>query len=167
VLDLAQLEAGQRSARSAAIDIRDVVAGAVSVFEQQAEARGLAFTLSFPSEPVRLDTDGAALGRVVTNLVSNAVKFTDEGGVDVTLKAGADAVELRVADTGVGISAAFLPRLFEAFRQESEGEARHFEGNGLGMAITARLVELLGGTIGVESAKGAGTTFTVRLPLSS
>jgi signal transduction histidine kinase len=79
----------------------------------------------------------------------------------------ADAVEIRVADTGVGISAAFLPRLFEAFRQESEGVARHFEGNGLGMAITARLVEMLDGTISVESTKNVGTTFTVRLPLSA
>jgi PAS domain S-box-containing protein len=167
VLDLAQLEAGHRSVRSASIDIRDVVAGVVSLFERQARAKGLTLTVSVPDDPITLDTDGAALGRVVTNLVSNAVKFTEAGGVEVEMTVEADAVEIRVADTGVGISAAFLPRLFEAFRQESEGVARHFEGNGLGMAITARLVEMLDGTISVESTKNVGTTFTVRLPLSA
>ena len=164
VLDLAQLEAGHRQVRRTQIDIRDVVAGVTSLFERQAAAKGIALTLRLPDVRVPLETDGAALGRVVTNLVSNAVKFTAEGSVDVEMTTEQDAVEIEVADTGVGMSAAFLPRLFEPFRQESEGEARYYEGNGLGMTITARLVEMLGGTIDVESAKGLGTTFTVRLP---
>jgi signal transduction histidine kinase len=78
-----------------------------------------------------------------------------------------DAVEIAVADTGVGIDEAFLPDLFEAFTQESTGNTRAFEGSGLGLAITKRLVDLMGGTISVESTKGEGTTFTVRLPRES
>jgi signal transduction histidine kinase len=70
-----------------------------------------------------------------------------------------------VTDTGVGIDASFLPFLFDEFRQESEGESRNFEGSGLGLSITKRLVELMGGTISAESRKGEGSTFTVRLPL--
>ncbi len=113
--------------------------------------------------------DPAALERIVSNLLSNAIKFTGEGNasggqVTVELAAEAERLVLTVADTGVGIDPAFVPRLFEAFQQESTGDARNFEGSGLGMTITRELVELMGGTIAVDSAKGEGTTVTVRLP---
>ena len=107
--------------------------------------------------------DRGALHRIVVNLVSNAIKFTPSGSVTVSVSDEANRAVLRVADTGIGISETFRPHLFEAFRQESEGEARYYEGNGLGLSITRRLVDMLGGTIEVDSTKHVGSTFTVRL----
>jgi signal transduction histidine kinase len=108
--------------------------------------------------------DPSCLHRILCNLVGNAIKFTREGEVGVELSAEGDAAVVRVHDTGIGIDTRFLPHLFEDFKQESTGWGRHHEGTGLGLAITKRLVELMGGTIAVESAKDAGSTFTVRLP---
>ena len=104
------------------------------------------------------------MDRILTNLLSNAFKFTSTGGVTVTVEAYADHVVLRVADTGIGIDASFLPRIFEEFTQESEGHARSHEGSGLGLTITRRLVELMNGDITVTSEKARGTTFTLTFP---
>ncbi|MEP0548017.1 MAG: PAS domain S-box protein [Rhodothermales bacterium] len=166
VLDLAQLEAGQRRVDLAETDVREVISTTAALLQQHADEKGIALDVALPPSPVRLFTDEGALGRVVTNLVSNAIKFTKAGHVAVTLTERDEGVEIRVADTGIGIRASFLPLLFEAFRQESEGEGRRFEGNGLGLAITQRLVQMLGGTISVESEENAGTVFTVLLPYS-
>ncbi len=100
----------------------------------------------------------------MTNLVSNAVKFTEEGRVTVTVEGTAETLQIAVADTGRGIDPAFLPSLFEEYQQESTGYGRVAEGSGLGLAITKQLVDLMGGTIEVESEVGTGTTFCVRLP---
>src|SRR5690606_17800541 len=129
-----------------------------------AEAKGLAVTLT--GTPAFALADRKALHRILSNLVSNAVKFTEAGGVTVEVGAGGGAVRVRVVDTGVGISPAFLPHLFDEFKQESEGYARRHEGNGLGLAITKRLTDLLGGTISVESVVGRGSAFTLTLPRS-
>jgi signal transduction histidine kinase len=112
-----------------------------------------------------VDLDPTLLHRILDNLVSNALKFTNAGGT-VTLRAQASdaAVVVEVTDTGVGINEALLPHLFESFARGDEAEER--VGSGLGLPITKRLTELLGGTIQVESEPGAGTTFTVRLPRS-
>jgi len=101
----------------------------------------------------------------VVNLVSNAVKFTDEGMIRVGLATEGDWLRLQVQDTGVGIDPKFLPHIFEEFRQENNGLTRAHQGSGLGLAITHRLVEMMGGRIEVQSEKGKGTTFTVWLPL--
>jgi PAS domain S-box-containing protein len=164
VLELARLEAGEVQFGRDELDLRAVVAEAVAPLVPRAGAKGLGLTVSLHPEPVLVESDASALGRVVSNLVSNAVKFTEEGGVSVAVRAGAAGAEVRVADTGVGIAPSFLPRLFEAFYQESEGDERSHEGNGLGLVITQRLVERMGGTIEVASEKGVGSAFTVRLP---
>ena len=105
-----------------------------------------------------------ALLRVLSNLLANAVKFTHEGHVELRLNIDGDDLELQVEDTGIGIDGKFLPHVFEDFRQESSGLARDYEGNGLGLGITRRLVALMGGGISVESEKGRGTTFSIVLP---
>jgi PAS domain S-box-containing protein len=166
VLDLAQMEAGRRELRLDCLDVGEVVTETANLLRPLAEAEGLALRCDVPAEPVVAWADRGALSRAVTNLVSNAVKFTLEGEVRVALDAGPVALTLTVSDTGVGMSEAFLPAAFDEFRQESEGHTRRFEGNGLGLAITRRLVEMLGGQIGVESELGVGTTFTIRLPRS-
>ena len=163
VLDLAQIDAGGGALRPAPLDLPAHLAASVALLRPGAQAKGLALTLDAPPALAAV-LDAGALDRVLTNLVGNAVKFTDAGSVTVALRAdGPDAV-LTVADTGIGIEAAFLPDLFSEFRQESEGHARSHEGSGLGLAITRRLVEMMGGTVGVTSEKGTGTTFTVRVP---
>jgi CheY-like chemotaxis protein len=100
------------------------------------------------------------------NLIGNAIKFTDSGGVRVRVSAEHPNIRVDVMDTGTGIDAAFLPHLFQEFKQESTGLARSHEGTGLGLTITKRLVDLMDGTIEVESTKGEGSCFTVRLPMS-
>jgi signal transduction histidine kinase len=163
VLDLASLDARRQALHPAPLDAAEAVRESVALLRSLAEARGLSLRVETAGAVPAL-LDAGALDRVLTNLVGNAIKFTEQGGVTVEVAAeGADVV-LRVIDTGVGISPDFLPHLFAEFRQASEGHGRSHEGSGLGLAITDRLVGLMGGTIGVESTPGVGTTFTVTLP---
>jgi|GEM_PF-2876719 len=165
VLELSQLQTGGVEMKPTTVDVSRVVQETVDLLQAQASRKGV--TLRVASEPVPIPAhlDRAALDRILTNLIGNAVKFTPAGG-HVTVTAGQEEgrVRLSVSDTGIGIAPEFLPNLFEEFRQESLGFARTHEGNGLGLAITKRLVSLMGGTISVESRKRHGTTFTVLLP---
>lgn len=165
VLDLAQIESGNVAVRLERIAVGAVAAEVVELLRPLAQKKGLAFR--FDADPeVRAQADTAMLYRVLANLVGNAIKFTERGEIAVEVVREAGSAVLCVRDTGVGIGPLFRERLFEAFRQESDGLSRSHEGSGLGLAITHRLVEMMGGTIGVESEKGAGSAFTVRLPLS-
>ena len=165
VLDLSQLEAGSMILRPEEVSLRPLVRNLVERFGPQAREADVQLDVTVPSAPTRATIDPTALRRIVSNLISNAIKFTDGGGhVAVRLTAHPDTFVIDVTDTGVGIDPAFVPHLFEAFTQESTGDARAFEGSGLGLTITKRLVELLGGSITVESVKGEGSTFTVQLP---
>ena len=165
VLDLARIEGN--SIEELVLDAVDVAAEAgqvVELLETLAEEKGVALLLSVGDEPVHAHVDKACLGRILTNLIENGIKFTKEGEVEVTVHAEGDAVRLTIRDTGIGIAPEFLPHLFDEFRQESVGATREHEGAGLGLAISKRLVGMLGGTIEVESERPGGTTFTVILP---
>jgi len=118
-----------------------------------------------PDDDVELRTDRSKLKVVLKNLVTNALKFTERGRVTVRASHRGDRVVIEVADTGVGIAPADLPVVFEAFRQVKANSARSHGGVGLGLFIVARFVELLRGTVTVESAIGKGSTFRVELPL--
>ncbi len=169
VLDLARLDANRETLRPTDIDLVGHVGQGVHLLGALAARKGLdlRFAPAVAALPAHLDT--GALDRILTNLVGNAIKFTDVGGVTVTLVPDplGRAATLAVSDTGIGMSTGFLPEMFNEFRQESEGEARSHEGTGLGLAITKQLVDLMGGTTTVESALGVGTTFTVVLPLGT
>ncbi|MFG1636429.1 ATP-binding protein [Pseudonocardia alni] len=129
------------------------------------ERAGLDYTVDCPPLPGPVHVDRESWEKVVLNLLSNALKFTLDGRVAVALRAdGDDAVELTVADTGAGIAAEELPRLFERFHRIAGARARSTEGSGIGLAMTRELVTLHGGTITAASTAGAGTTFTVRIP---
>jgi signal transduction histidine kinase len=118
-----------------------------------------------PAAPLPVSGDPVRLGQIFENLLSNAVKYTpDDGCVDVVLESVDDLVRLSVRDTGIGISADDQDRLFEEFFRSADPEARSRPGTGLGLAIVARVVERAGGTITVQSARGAGSTFLVELP---
>lgn len=166
ILSLSRLEAGQAATEPEAFDAAEEVRQTIEMQRPEADAKGVAVNFDAPAEgvPVRLDRN--FLRRIAGNLVSNAIKFTREGRVDVALAANETALRLSVADTGVGIGEDFRAHLYEEFRQESTGVERTHEGSGLGLSITRKLVDLLGGRVAVESEQGEGTTFTVELPLN-
>lgn len=166
VLSLAQLESQQMTVELSEMDIAGEVEETASFFEAHAASRGLAFRFlcSPPAVGARARVDRGALNSVLQNLIGNAIKFTESGFVEVRVHAANERVFIEVRDTGIGIDRSFLPHLFEDFRQESTGFERSHEGSGLGLALTNRLVELMGGEIRVESEKGEGTMFTVSFP---
>ncbi len=166
VLDLARMEAGEADIDLVPVDATAEVRAAAALLASQAAAKGLALDVQAPDAPLVVLGDAAALSRVLVNLASNAVKFTERGGVTVRASEDAGQACLTVRDTGRGMDAAFLTEVFEPFRQASTGWARSHEGTGLGLTIVKRLVEGMRGTIAVESAPGQGTCFTVRLPLA-
>lgn len=135
-----------------------------------AEAKGLQLHIETPPGAIEVVADPLAVQRVLNNLLGNALKFTEEGNISLRLSApqpGERWARLEVRDTGVGISEEFLPRVFEEFRQESEGATRKFDGSGIGMAVSKRLLECMRGKIQVRSRKGQGTCFLIELPLAA
>ncbi len=164
VLELAQLESQNRVLKAEPFNFVTEVREATDFFQRQAHISGL--TLKFESDVINIPVslDRAALGRIVMNLVGNALKFTENGSVSVRVESETKLVKLIVSDTGIGIDPDFQPLLFEEFRQESSGLDRGFEGNGLGLTLTKQLTDLMGGSIFVESEKSKGSVFTVMLP---
>jgi signal transduction histidine kinase len=164
VPDLARLRADDVPVDLRAVDVAEEVHDAADVFRPAAHEKGLALVVAGPVCGVVARTDRAALRRVLAHLLSNAVKFTDAGRVTLSIEAVGAQVHVRVRDTGRGMAPSFLASLFEEFRQESTGDARSHEGSGLGLALTKGLVDLMGGTVAVESTVGVGSAFTVTLP---
>jgi signal transduction histidine kinase len=117
-----------------------------------------------PEIPEEYRTDPAVLRKVITNILSNAFKFTEQGGAVVRVYPSEDTLRISVADTGIGISPDDLPRIFEEFRQIDGSDSRRYPGTGLGLAIAERFTKLLGGRLEVESKPRVGTTFTLILP---
>jgi signal transduction histidine kinase/ActR/RegA family two-component response regulator len=167
ILDLSKIEAGRLQLREADVPLRGLAAGIVRLLAPRAEGKGVALTLEVAADlPERIRVDPARLRQILLNLVGNAVKFTLQGTVTVAVaRDEPDAVLFTVCDTGIGISEEDQARLFGHFSQVDSTAARRFGGSGLGLAISRRLVEMMGGSIGVRSAPGAGSTFWIRLPL--
>ena len=171
ILDFSKLEAGRMTFEEAPFSPATLTQNAVSVLGPRARAKGLdMIAVSDPALPAALLGDAGRIRQILLNLVSNAVKFTETGGV--TIKAhcagregDAAAVEWFVRDTGIGIPPEHLGNLFREFVQADNSISRRFGGSGLGLAISKRLVEQMGGSIGVELTPGAGTAFRVRLTL--
>lgn len=166
VLDLAKLDAGQMSLEHIAFDLPAQIRISAEPFAHLAANKALSFEVDIaPSAMGRFLGDPVRLGQVVANLVSNAVKFTESGGVSV--KVAFDGAELRidVADTGVGFPAEVAERLFERFTQAEASIARRYGGTGLGLSICRSIVQQMGGEISAASEPGHGSVFTVRLPL--
>ena len=167
ILDFARLDAERATIVPEPMDAAEVVRESVSLLAPLAQRKNLGLHLQSSQASVPAVHSASSLGRIVTNLVGNAIKFTEQGEVRVSIHAAPDFFAVRVQDTGVGISQEFLPDLFEAFKQESDGHGRDFEGTGLGLAITKRLTDLMGGELRVWSRKGEGTLFEVALPLEA
>jgi signal transduction histidine kinase len=129
-----------------------------------AREKGLNFHVSLPPTPTLVETDPPKVRQILLNLLSNAVKFTDEGEIELIGRVDDDTLELRVRDTGVGIAAEDLPRIFDPFWQVEQGRTRRAGGTGIGLGVSRHLARLLGGDVTVESEPGKGSTFTLRLP---
>jgi PAS domain S-box-containing protein len=163
LLEFSRLEAGRTEAAFVETDLAALTAELAGVFRSAVESAGLRFGVRTElTRPVFVDR--SMWERIVLNLLSNALKFTLRGAIDVELVDAGDAAELVIADTGVGISRAELPRIFERFRRVRSADARSYEGSGIGLALVDELVRLHGGTVSVESDEGTGTRFRVRLP---
>jgi signal transduction histidine kinase len=165
VLTFSRLEAGAEQAIDEPVDLRDLVHDAAAVLEPIAAEKGISVEVRTPAEPLRVNTDASKVRQVLLNLGGNAVKFTDTGGISLSLEAVERTAILRVEDSGPGIAAEHRQQIFEPFWQADPSKTRTVGGTGLGLAITRRLVELLGGEIGFESRVGEGTIFTVHLPV--
>ena len=165
LLDLSRIVSGKLRIIEVAVDLRLVIEAAVDSARPVAEAKGLGLELDLEDDagPIRGDPD--RIQQVVWNLLSNAVKFTSAGRILVMLRRVGSYVEISVDDTGKGISAEFLPHVFDRFSQADTSLNRAHSGLGLGLAIVRTIVELHGGTVSVHSdGEGRGSTFTVRLP---
>ena len=171
VLDLSKIEAGQLRIEPRPFDLRALLANLDSLMGQAARAKGLALRIEPPAlPPGQLRGDGLRIEQILINLVSNAIKFTERGEVSVRVRTDeVEEAQLRVhaevRDTGIGIAPEAQARLFAPFTQADAGIARRFGGTGLGLSICKRLVELMGGAIGVRSQPGLGSTFWFELPL--
>ncbi len=163
LLDFSRIEAGRMRASFAPVELGSVTAELASVFRSAIERAGLMFTVDCPplDETVYIDRD--MWEKVIFNLLSNALKFTFTGGISVNVTRDGDDAVVTVSDTGAGIAAAEIPRLFERFHRIENVRARSNEGSGIGLALVKELVELHGGSITAESTEGVGTTFAIRL----
>jgi PAS domain S-box-containing protein len=168
LLDFSRIEAGRTRAHFEPVDLSAFTSELASTFRSAIERAGLTLTLDCPplKHPAPVDRD--MWEKIVLNLLSNALKFTFDGGITVRVRPGLDgkSAEVVVSDTGTGIPQAELPHLFERFHRVEGARGRSIEGSGIGLALVLELVKLHGGTIEVQSEVDKGTTFTVRLPLS-
>jgi signal transduction histidine kinase/CheY-like chemotaxis protein len=168
ILDFSKIEAGRVDLAARPFALAALIEEAVELLGPRAQAKGLEIC-SYVDERLtaRVIGDAARLRQVLFNLAGNAIKFTERGGVSIIVEPAAqpDAVAIEVRDTGIGICAEDLSRIFLEFEQAEGGAARKFGGTGLGLAISKRIIESMGGEIAVQSAPAAGSTFTVSVPL--
>jgi signal transduction histidine kinase len=164
LLTFTRLDAGHETVHARDVDVCDVVREVATLVQPGAEARGLRLETTLPPEPVHLQTDPDKLRQVLLNLAGNAVKYTPTGSVHIRLSAqGGNGAVLEVRDTGVGISADDLAKIYEPFWQVDTTQRSMEGGTGLGLSIVRRMVDLLGGQVEVTSRVGEGTTFTVTM----
>lgn len=166
ILDFSKIEAGRLELEMIPTNVGKIVESTIAELQPEAESKGISIELNFDSsyeegwfcDPVRIK-------QIILNLLSNAIKFTEQGGVFIDVKIDNGQLLLKCRDTGIGMSQAILDGLFSRFEQADKSITRRYGGTGLGMAITSQLVELMGGTINVNSEPSKGTTFKLLLPL--
>jgi signal transduction histidine kinase len=165
VLQVTSIEAGKVNVEIQEIDLAQLFDELKSSYEIALEKK-LTVNWDYPANATSIKTDGDKLKHIIQNLINNAIKFTDEGRVDVSARFYRDknAAEIKVADTGTGIAQELLPSIFEKFRQLDSSPTRNHEGAGVGLYIVKKYTEILGGEIEVESTVGKGSVFTLRIP---
>jgi protein-histidine pros-kinase len=168
VLDLSKVEAGKMEVRTELFSVRQAIEEVCTGTASMAAAKGIAIRREITDTIDQVDLDRQKFIQVLYNLLSNAVKFSNDGSeVSISATRHDGALEVSVRDWGMGILREDLEKLFVEFQQLDSGSARRFEGTGLGLALTKKLVEVQGGSIAVESERGRGSKFTIRLPLAA
>ena len=168
VLNLSKLEAGQMELEAEPVDLAKQARQVVQEHHTQAEEKGLKLRTRLADSPTWAEADEGGVQIVLQNLLSNAIKYTEEGSIEVrTYLGGEEAAVLEVEDTGIGMDPELAEGLFEPFRQASEGVSREYEGTGVGLAVTREAAEKMGGSVEVDTQKGEGSRFTIRLPRAS
>ena len=174
ILDISKIEAGKFVMDVQPYSLPAVIADVTSMMRVRAEQRGLLLSVEYETAiPETVHTDGARVRQTLVNLVGNAIKFTERGGVRMVAsflpawRDGRPAVQMKVIDTGIGIGEEKLTQLFQPFAQADASTSRKYGGTGLGLAISRRFAELLGGELAVESTAGKGSTFTLTIPTGS
>jgi signal transduction histidine kinase len=166
LLDVSRIISGKLRLNMRRVELALAIESGVESVRPAAQSKGVQLQTIFDPDAAPVQGDADRLGQVIWNLLANAVKFTPAGGrVEIRLQRVDSQIEIVVSDSGQGIEAAFLPHVFDRFRQADQAATREYGGLGLGLAITRHLVELHGGTISASSAgAGQGATFTVSLP---
>jgi signal transduction histidine kinase len=164
LLEHSRISSGRVALRREAVDVGELVEEVVEGERPQAEAKGLRLTVNVDPGLPAVETDPRFVHVVVANLVGNAVKFTERGGVEVALSAAGDGVRIDVADTGPGIPEADRERIFEPFEQRDPVQMKHLPGVGLGLSLVRELAVALGAKVELRSTPGAGSAFSVILP---
>jgi PAS domain S-box-containing protein len=167
LLDFSRIEAGRLQSSFEPTDLPVLTAGLAGSFQSLVEPAGMKLVVDCPPIPEAVYVDRAHWEKIVLNLVSNAFKFTFEGEIAIRLRDREDRVELSVSDTGTGIPAHELPKVFDRFHRIEGAQGRSFEGTGIGLALVSELVKAHGGTVRAESIVGHGSTFTVSIPHGS
>ncbi|HEX3135655.1 MAG TPA: ATP-binding protein, partial [Planctomycetota bacterium] len=167
LLDFSRIEAGRVQASYQPLDLAAVTTDLASTFRSAIERAGIHLEVACPPLPQSVHADPDMWEKIVLNLLSNAFKHTFAGTIRIALVPRGHAVELTVADTGIGIPADQLPRLFERFHRVQGARSRTHEGTGIGLALVQELVRLHGGTVEVHSVEGQGSTFTITIPMGS
>ncbi len=166
ILDFSKIEADKMRIEPAALAIRRVIDHIGTLLHESIREKRLYFTVEFDDAvPPVLSGDEHRITQILLNVLSNAIKFTDEGGITLSCSYESGRLTMRISDTGIGIAESKLESIFSAFEQAGSSTERVYGGTGLGLAITKRLVELMAGNIEVESVVGSGSTFTITLPL--
>lgn len=165
ILDMSRLVANKMDVKLENTNINDFLSLILIPYKSLAIQKGLLLTLKQQTKPLMAQIDKRYFELIVTNIVENAIKYSDQGLIRITLKGDHKYLYLYVQDDGIGISEDYLKKLFTPFEQESFGYDREFEGSGIGLTITKNLVDLLSGEIKIDSKKGEGTLVSVALPL--
>ena len=164
ILGYARIEAGKEEVHPENVDLGEVAREVVAMVEPLAVAKGLQFHVRLPEAPLNAHTDARKVRQILLNLLSNAVKFTERGEVELRLRASDGTALFQVRDTGIGIAAEHLTKVFDPFWQVQQSTTRRVGGTGLGLSVARRLAVLLGGNLTAESSIGVGTTFDLELP---
>jgi signal transduction histidine kinase len=171
LLDISKIDAGRMELRIEPVDMRQTMMSVAQPLEAQAQAKNLFLSVNVPTSLPPVAADKQRLGQIITNLLSNAIKFTHEGGITVTSQkirqGGKPYIQTTIADTGIGIREEDQAIIFDEFRQADGSPTRMYGGTGLGLAISKRLVEIMQGSIWVESEFGRGSRFNFTLPVAS
>lgn len=167
IIDISRIESNEMKLDIRTYEVQPLLMKARAEFDYKAKAKGLRFIDDYNLNGVYVKVDEVRFNQILSNLISNAIKFTSQGEIKISGKLVDNKVCISVSDTGIGIPKEFLPHIFEFFRQAEEGYNRNFEGAGLGLAITKKLVNMMKGEIYVESELGKGSKFSVLFPAYS